>query len=130
MACLETSFLIDLLRGRKEVAHLREELERNEPFLAVASPSIMELWTGAQLASLSSTEMEKINQLILSLGVLPLDTKSAKVAGELEAELLKKGKPIETEDMMIAAIALSHGQTLITRDAHYANINGLTILKY
>ncbi len=130
MACLDTTFLVDLLRGRKDVGNLKEELSRSESILAVASPSIMELWFGACQAKASEQEKEKINQLLLSLEVLDLDEKSAKEAGEIEGELFAKRQVIETEDVMIAAIARVHNEKVVTRDNHYTKIDGLKVLKY
>ena len=130
MACLDTPFLVDVLRGKSEVRKLMEELDKNEDVLAVASPSIMELWLGASIAKASKAEKDKVNGLLESLEVFPLDEKSAKEAGEIEAELLAKNQNIETEDIMIAAIAKLHGQKVVTRDNHYTKINGLSVLKY
>ena len=130
MACLETTFLIDVLRGKKEVTNLMSDLDTSEDFLAVASPTIMELWAGACTAKASQAEKEKINNLLASLEILNLDEKSAKEAGEIEAELTNSGKIIETEDIMIAAIAKSNNEKIVTRDGHYAKINGLKVLKY
>lgn len=130
MACLETSFLIDLLRGKQEVHALKDELDRTETTLTIAAPSVMELWSGAIIAKASEHEKAKVNDLIQSLQILPLDEKSAKEAGEIEADLLRRGLPIETEDIMIAAIARVHGEKVVTHDAHYTRIPGLRVLKY
>ncbi len=130
MACLDTTFLVDLLRGKSEIHGLKDELDRHEETLAVATPSIMELWLGACMAKASNEEKEKINELIQSLEIFDLDEKSAKDAGEIEAELMRKNQAIDTEDIMIAAIARAHGEKVITRDKHYAKILGLKVLKY
>lgn len=130
MACLDTTFLVDLLRGKEEISKLKDELSKSESVLTVASPSIMEIWLGACQAKASEKEKEKINQLLLSLEILSLDEKSAKEAGEIEAELLNKGQIIETEDIMTASIAKMNGEKVVTRDRHYAKISGLKVLKY
>ena len=41
----------------------------------------------------------------------------------------RKGKD-KAEDIMIAAIAKTHGEKVVTRDAHYSKIHGLKMLKY
>ncbi len=130
MAVLETTFLTDLLRGAPEIKELKDELDRTESSLAIAAPSIMELWSGIFLARLPFVEMEKANFLLQSLRVLPLDAESAKEAGEIEADLKKRGLIIQTEDIMIAAIARINGEKIITRDMHYARIPGIKVLKY
>ncbi|MBI4162630.1 MAG: PIN domain-containing protein [Candidatus Aenigmarchaeota archaeon] len=130
MACLETTFLIDLLKGKKEIETIKNELDKTESVLAIASPSLMELWSGANFGSIPSREKEKIEMLISSLTVLSLNEKSAKEAGDIEADLIKKGLTIETEDIMVAGIARANGEKVVTRDAHYSRIPGLKVLKY
>src|SRR3989338_5432212 len=63
MTCLETSFLIDLFRGKEKVNKLMDELNKHEEQLTVAAPTIMELWSGALLAIHSEREKAKIIQL-------------------------------------------------------------------
>lgn len=41
------------------------------------------------------------------------------------AALRRKGRPIPTNDLWIAASALEHGAALLTRDAHFSEIDGL-----
>lgn len=130
MACLDTTFIIDLLRGKEEISPLKDTLSRTESRLAVAAPSVMELWVGAQLVSKSTEEKVKIDELLQSLIILELNEHSAKLAGEIEAGLIRSGQIIDTEDCMIAGIAISNGETLVTRDAHFARIPRLRILKY
>ena len=129
MACLDTSFLIDLLRGKRNVFLLKDELDKTETRLTIASLSIMELWAGAIQTS-SEKEKVKINQLLQSLEILPFDESSAKEAAEIEAELASKGLIVGTEDIMIAGIAKVNGEKVVTADAHYTRIHGLKVLKY
>lgn len=130
MACLETSFIIDLLRGKAEVKSLKDELDKNERILSVTAPSVMELWTGALMSTKAQMEKSKIQELLQSLEMLPLDEKSAKAASEIEVDLLRGGLPIDIQDMMIAGIAHVNGETLVTRDQHFARVPGLRLLKY
>ncbi|MBI4361827.1 MAG: PIN domain-containing protein [Euryarchaeota archaeon] len=130
MACLETTFLVDLLRGKSEVKVLKDELDRTERALTVAAPSVMELWLGAMLSGRPAAQRARIVELLSSLSVLPLDERSAKVAGEMEAELVQSGQRVEAQDIMIAAIAQVNGEKVVTRDQHFTRIPGITLLKY
>ena len=56
-----------------------------------------------------------------------MDSVTAKIYGELYAALLNKGKPIPINDVWIAASAKQHGLTLITKDKHFAEIEGLDV---
>ncbi len=129
MACLDTSFIIDLLQGKDGLEPLLKELER-ETALFIPAPAFMELWLGALLSRNSEQEKEKIKLTLSSFPILPLDQESAREAAEIEAELIKKGQIIETEDIMIAAIARKNNQKIITRDNHYMRISGLKVFKY
>ena len=95
MTCLETTFLIDLLRGKTEVKNIKDELDRTETHFTVATPSIIEIWSGALQSNQSLREQEKINKLLSSMILLSLDGKTAKEAAEIEAELIKKGLEIQ-----------------------------------
>ncbi|MEM3126881.1 MAG: PIN domain-containing protein [Candidatus Woesearchaeota archaeon] len=130
MACLETSFLVDILKKEISAGKLMNELENFEPRLVVASPSIKELWAGALLSKKKEQEKAKINELMTNFEVLSLDENSAKEAAEIEFELTKKGLPIDVEDVMIAAIAKTNGEKVVTRDEHFVRVSGLKVLKY
>ncbi len=130
MAVLDTSFLVDLLRGKASVKLLKDELDKTEIRIAIAAPSITELWFGAHLAKQSTAEKAKINDLLSSLEILPLDNESAKEAGDIQAELLVKGLSIQPEDSMIAGIARINGEKVVTRDEDYVRIQNLKVLKY
>ena len=130
MACLETTFVIDLLQGKADILELKNEIDKTESIVSVAAPSVMEVWTGASQSNLPKKEKAKINELLSSLVVLALDERSAKEAGEIESKLLKSGIIIDVEDIMIAAICIVNGEKLFTRDEHYAKIPRLKIIKY
>lgn len=45
--------------------------------------------------------------------------------GELKNELRRKGRPIPENDIWIAATALQHGLTLVTRDSDFEHVEGI-----
>ena len=130
MVCLETTFLIDLLRGKNSIRELKDEIDKGKEQVTITSISVMEIWAGANFSRSSPKEKEKINDLLAGHEILDFDIRAAKEAGEIEAELMSKGTPIDIEDVMIAAIAKVNGEKLVTRDNHYGSISGLRVLKY
>lgn len=130
MAIFDTSFIIDILRNREEALTLRKTLDNSETEYFVSSPTIMELWEGALLSRSPKNEKEKINDMLSSLNILPLDAESAKRAAEISRTLLDKGEIIELEDVMIAGIAMENGEMVVTSDTHFTRIPGLKVLKY
>ena len=130
MPLLETTFLVDLLRGKAGAAELLDELEgRGEP-LFVSSPTVMELWKGVLECGIQSRERTKVDEILSAIPILPFESPDAKRTAEILFELSGRGTPIEVQDAMIAGMAISRGETVVTRDAHFARIPGLRMLKY
>ena len=57
--------------------------------------------------------------------VLPVTPETADSYALVYANLRRKGQPIPTNDLWIAASALEHGAALLTRDAHFSHVDGL-----
>lgn len=131
MVCLDTSFVIDLLRKNGKVDKFIEKFDSTGEQIYVPSPVIVELISGANLKQNKERETNEIKSFLATTFVLPLDEQSAIRAGEIEAELEKAGEIIDTEDIMIAAIALQNEEKLITRNAkHFERIEKLEIEGY
>lgn len=56
---------------------------------------------------------------------LAWDSRAAEVYAIKREEQQRKGKPLSTEDLMIAAHALSLGLTLVTHDSVFSFVDGL-----
>jgi len=57
--------------------------------------------------------------------LVPLEAETAEHYAAVYRQLRAKGKPIPSNDMWIAASARGHGLVLLTRDAHFQEIEGL-----
>lgn len=130
MVVLETSFIIDILQSAPAALKLLDELQSRESVIYVTSPTVMELWEGTLRSKLSVKEKERVDGLLASVIVLHFDARAAKGAAELRFELSQRGTPVELRDVMIAAVAMANGETVVTRDSDYARIPSLKILKY
>jgi predicted nucleic acid-binding protein len=126
---LDTSFLIDIFRNEPAAVKHLDHLEQ-EDLLQITAPTIMELWLGALQSNAPEREKARIEEFLEALLVLSFDMRAAKEAAEIEAALLKKGQMIDIEDTMIAGIARSHGEKIVTRDEHFKRIVGLKIETY
>ncbi len=59
---------------------------------------------------------------------LPFNSASAQEYATIRADLAAKGTPIGPNDLMIAAIALAHGLTLVTHNTvEFSRVAGLTL---
>ena len=59
--------------------------------------------------------------------ILPVDQKVAERYAEIYAMLRRKGRPIESNDMWIAATALADGLVLVSSDQHFRFVDGLQV---
>ena len=121
---LETTFALDFLKGKENAITKVHSLVEENVSLEITTPTIFELWGGLAQLGKGEKEREKIISFIKGLTVYPLDEESAKIAGIIDGELIKRGLKIDTEDSMIAGIAIIDNQKVLTRDQHFSRIEG------
>lgn len=89
-------------------------------------PSIVygELYYGFRHGGRFEKNMRHLEKFISQFGVEVIDvnTDIAKKFGDIYASLRKKGKPIPTNDIWIAACCMEVGGTLITVDNHFKEV--------
>jgi tRNA(fMet)-specific endonuclease VapC len=136
MAVLDTSVLVDLLRGPRNRHYVRATRElaslraRGEA-IATTRINIAELFVGVELSSDAQREREAIELLLQPMIVLELDELAAEHFGVVAAHLRRQGLPSGELDTLIGAIAIVNGQELLTRNlAHFARIPGLLVRGY
>ncbi len=120
---LDTNIVIEVFDGNKDIADKLNDL--SEFYL----PSIVlgELYIGINRVINKAKHLKKLNDFLKLCIVLDVNNLTAKQYGKIIAALYKKGNPLPTNDVWIAAIALQHNLTLITRDNHFNEITGLKI---
>ncbi len=127
MVNLDSSFLVDFLRGRPEAVERLQVLEgRREP--KYVCPPAAELLIGAALAG--DRALAKTETLLASLNWLPFDAESCRVAGRIGSALVEAGEPLGIADLFIAAITIRHADRLLTRDRSFACVKGLAVETY
>lgn len=136
MACLDTSFLIDLLRSgastrrRRATGMLREMLSRGE-HLTTSRFNVAELLVGVYRSDDPERELRSVDALLQNLTVLEFGPEAARLFARITALLQQQGKPAGDMDVLIAATALAAGESLITANpTHFRNIPGLTVHTY
>lgn len=127
---LDSTFLIDVLRGETAVGELITELDTSgTPF--VSSITVMELVEGIHLTTVTDRERRAVEQLLAEVHELHFDRECAFRAGRLNAELVSAGEPIDETDVMIAATGLVHDQPVVTRNVdHFERVDGLEVTSY
>ena len=123
---LDTNIVIALFADE---ASIREHLAQTEEVF-VPSVVIGELFYGAHKSARSGENLARIEDFAASNLVLGCDTETARVYGEVKNALRVKGHPLPENDIWIAAIALQHGLTLISRDLHFSAIGRLKVVAW
>jgi len=86
-----------------------------------------ELYFGAEKSRKSAENKSRIELFLESNVILGCDKNAAQSYGQIKNLLKRKGRPIPENDIWIAAIAMQHQLTLVSRDAHFAEIDGLKL---
>lgn len=89
---------------------------------------IAELEYGARRSADPNRNIAKVHAFCSGFDSLPFDDQAAAAYGLIKADLFARGVPIGPNDLVIAAIALSNGLTLITHNvSEFSRVSGLTI---
>ena len=131
MLALDTNTVSYYFRGDPAVVPRLQALPPSQ----VALPSVVlyELRYGLMRlpAVAAQPRLEALSRLVAPLVVLDFDNACAQVAAALRAKLESEGRPIGPHDTLIAATALRHGATLVTRNVEeFSRVQGLEVLNW
>jgi len=123
---LDTNTLSDLIRNPRGA--LVQRLSSTEPDSVCTSIVVAcELRFGARRKG-SDTLTQRVEQLLESLTVLPLDEPADQHYADIRATLERAGTPIGNHDLFIAAHARSRGMTLVTGNLReFERVPGLRV---
>lgn len=119
---LDANAAIALMNGDASIAVV---LSQNAAYV----PSIVlgELYYGAEKSGRVEQNLQRVDEFAANRSVLVCDGETARIYGRLYYQLRAKGKPIPENDVWIAAIALQHHLTLLTRDVHFNEVDNLPV---
>lgn len=125
---LDTNIVSEAVRPQPHPMVL-DNLARYQGELAIAAPVWHELRFG-WLRMPEGQRRDAIGRFVQDvagrLPVLAYDASAARIHAELRAQRLQIGQPLPFVDGQIAAIAIAHGATLVTRNTKdFAGLPGL-----
>lgn len=124
---LDTNICIYLIK-RKPPEVLQRFLQLSPGSVFISSVTTSELYYGAQKSQRVQTNLEALNHFLLSFRIVDYDESASFLYGELRADLEKRGQPIGSLDMMIAAHALSLDVPLVTNNTkEFERVKGLKL---
>lgn len=126
MVVLDTSAVIDLARGNPSLSSKLLEFEKNGVVLRISSITVFELCSGFPPGL-----EEKRRLLLQKMAVVSFNEAHAESAGKIHSILRRAGQEIGALDAMIAAVALTESEVLLTRNVkHFARVPNLKVQEY
>lgn len=120
---LDTNIVIPFLT---DDAWIKQKIRQTaEVFIPVIV--IGELFYGAKKSDRVAENITKIEGFIAENVLLDCDTETARKYDDVKELLKKDGRPIPENDIWIAAIALQHELTVVSRDTHFGYVKGLSV---
>lgn len=123
----DTDAISELLRPRPQLDYLAwlRTIAREDQYTSAVT--VGELYKGAFRSGARARHLRNIEERVLpAVTVLPYDVATARVFGQIRAELEETGNILPDADLQIAATALYHGLELVTGNLrHFQRIQGL-----
>lgn len=127
------SYLVDtdvfslMVKGQDASINTRiQTLVKGEATVSVITAG--EFYYGVTHAPVSTLRDQRAQRLLDFFGLLPLDAEVAVSYGTVRADLRRAGTPIGPNDLWLAAQALAHGLTMVTRNTReFKRVKGLKV---
>jgi tRNA(fMet)-specific endonuclease VapC len=125
---MDTSFLLDLLRGKRNAILELEKIENDGERITTTPISASELFEGAYRSKNSELEVGKVRELLRRVELLEFTSHACEIYGKLANELKSLGRKIGDLDTLIACVALSHNESILTANVnHFRKVPGLIV---
>lgn len=122
---VDTSVLIDFFRKKDKEKSALVTLVKKGFINCISSVTEYEIYRGAVFSQLSFWD-----NLLQKIEVFSFDSKASRIAVDINTELKRKRKQIETADLFIAATAIANNLALATLNIkHFDRINNLELIK-
>ncbi len=97
--------------------------------IGISTIVLGELIAGFTLGSRTDKNLEELNNFLNTprIKIFPIDETTASYYAKVYSTLRKKGKPIPTNDLWIAATALQHGCKLCSFDSNFKVVDNLLV---
>jgi len=114
--------------NRKRPAVLARIRDYRIGMVGISSITYAELRFGVENSGRVEENLDRLERFLLPLEIVPFDTEAGRQYGRLRTELKHAGCPIGSNDLLIAAHALSLDVTLVTNNVReFTRISGLHV---
>ena len=104
---LDTGIASDVVYRRGPVARRAKDIRDAGAIVGIAIPVLAELLFGAEYSHAPDANRQRIMRAVAKWPVWTFDRAAAAKYGVLAAELKRRGRPMQQNDIQIAAIALT-----------------------
>ena len=107
-------------------------LVRTVPRIGLPVIVLGELYYGIFLGGKREKNLSNLNRFLAlpRVELLHIDETTTKLFGEIATQLRQGGRPIQQDDMWIAALCKQYGYTLATADKDFDAVTGLEITSF
>jgi predicted nucleic acid-binding protein len=127
---LDTNHWSYLQRRNPQVVDRLEQLPRDSNlFMSVVSQAELLVGVESMSAGRRQTELRQLYEQVIAetADIVPVDSQVAERFASVFVQQQRAGRPIETNDIWLAATALAHDLTMVSNDAHLGFVEGLRI---
>lgn len=123
---IDTNIYSLAMRGALETIIILQQAHE----IGICAISIGELISGFKGGKREQENRRELEEFLDSprVRLYGIDEDTAEFYADILNRLRKKGKPIPTNDIWIASVALQHGLQLYTSDRHFKIISGLILV--
>jgi len=130
LTIIDTSVMIPFLKGSAESINKVREFSNINGQVAITIITAYELLKGARLSSKPEDNLKDVKEAIPNMQVLDLSPEACEEASSIFCELKKSGKMISEFDILIAAIAKTNCEAILTRDQHFKYVKGIKLIQW
>lgn len=123
---LDTNIVIAMFANEVNI----EEERQNTGKVFLPAPVIGELYYGARNSDRPIENIARINRLTERIPNISCNLETARWYGIIKNQLRRKGHLIPDNDIWIAAIAMQRELILVTRDAHFNEVESLQLERW
>ena len=122
---IDTNIYSSAFKGESDIVAVL----RHARHIGISSISVGELLCGFKAGKRESANRRALGEFLDSprVALYSVDEHTGEFYSEILNELRRRGTPIPTNDIWIAATALQQGLSLYTLDKHFAHVPGLLL---
>lgn len=128
---LDTTFLVDLVRGDPGARTFLEEAERGSEAIRIPAPALARFWEALERSRAPPRDTDRIRDVLSNVGQAELGAAAAMRAGKLLGEAARENRPMDVYDALTAAVSLEADEPLVTRASReFEHVRDLKLRAY